>query len=179
MRWISSHRSPESFGRQIFFRTSGSKISAPPPGIEPSPASRSRRRTAEAEATRPPLAPFEELLGELDRLKDEPSLVLLHTRLSLALRHYLARSLDFPALESTTSEIQRRLNRRLSGPLVRQTVELLRGCDLVKFARQEVGHDRARERVAAARQVARELETHLRPVEPVELFPPERLEAAS
>lgn len=132
-----------------------------------------RQRRAQAaveEAARPALPPFDELLGELDRMADEPSVVRLHTRLSLALRSYLGRSLDFPAAESTTSEIHRSLlARRMPGTLVRQTVELLRACDLVKFARQEVGEDRARERLAAARQVGREIETWARPVEPVDL----------
>ena len=136
----------------------------------------SRRTVAEAEAAQPPLPPFDELLRELDRLGDEPSAVRLHTRLSLALRHYLGRSLDFPALESTTSEIQRRLSLRLPGPLVRPVVELLRACDLVKFARQEVGQERTQERVAAARRTAREIEQHLLPVEPIDL--PVRLEKA-
>ena len=135
-----------------------------------------RRAVAETEAARPPLPPFDELLRELDRLAEEPSAVRLHTRLSLALRHYLGRSLDFPALESTTSEIQRRLAFRLPGPLVRPAVELLRSCDLVKFARQEVGQERTWERIAAARGIAREVEQHLRPVEPADL--PMRLEKA-
>ncbi len=135
-----------------------------------------RRTVAATEAARPPLPPFDELLGELDRLGDEPSTVRLHTRLSRALRQYLGRSLDIPALESTTSEIQRRLALRLPGALVRPAAELLRACDLVKFARQEVGQERTRERVAAARQIARVMEQHLRPVEPVDL--PERLEKA-
>lgn len=129
-----------------------------------------RARSAEAEVTRPQLPPFDELLGELDRLAAEPSAVRLHTRLSLALRSYLGRSLDFPAAESTTSEIHRSLlSRRMPGALVRQTVELLRSCDMVKFARQEAGEDRARERLAAARQAGREIETWARPVEPVDL----------
>lgn len=136
----------------------------------------SRRKVAEAEAARPPLPPFDELLRELDGLGDDPSAVRLHTRLSHALRHYLGRSLDFPALESTTSEIQRRLSLRLPGPLVRPVIELLRACDLVKFARQEVGQERTQERIAAARRTAREIEQHLRPVEPIDL--PVRLEKA-
>lgn len=129
-----------------------------------------RRRAGEMveEALPPPLPPFEELLGELDRIAAEPSAVRLHTRLSLALRAYLGRSLDFPAAESTTSEIHRLLlARRMPGALVRQLVELLRACDLVKFARQDVGQERSRERLAAARQLARETETWARPVEPV------------
>jgi hypothetical protein len=129
-----------------------------------------RRRAGETveEAVQMQLPPFEELLGELDRIAAEPSTVRLHTRLSLALRAYLGRSLDFPAAERTTSEIHRSLlARRMPGTLVRQLVELLRACDLVKFARQDVGEERSRERLAAARQLARETETWARPVEPV------------
>lgn len=130
-----------------------------------------RRVEAPGEAAVPPqLPPFYELLGELDRIAAESSMLRLHTRLSLALRAYLGRSLDFPAAESTTSEIHRRLlARRMPGPLVRQLVELLRACDMVKFARQEVGEERARERLAAARQLGRETETWARPVEPIDL----------
>jgi len=141
-----------------------------------------RRRRAEGveEAViRPALPPFDELLGELDRIAAEPSALRLHTRLSLALRSYLARSLSFPAAESTTSEIQRTLlARRMPGTLVRQLVELLRACDLVKFARQEVGEERSRERLASARQIGREIEIWARPVEPVDFSAPERREAA-
>jgi hypothetical protein len=134
---------------------------------------RRRRKTAASAATAPILPPFEELTAELDRLRAEPSMLALHTRLSLALRRYLGRRLPFPAVESTTSEIQRQLlSRRMPGPLVRQLVELLRACDLVKFARQEVAEARARERAEAARQVAGELEAQLAPREP------EALEAA-
>jgi hypothetical protein len=137
----------------------------------------SRRRAAEAEAARPALPPFDELAGALDALEAEPSMLRLHTRLSLALRQYLSRTLGVPALESTTSEVHRTLvGRRLAAPLVRQTVELLRACDLVKFARQEVGESRGRERVAAARQLARDLDKALRPPEP--FAPPVPLEKA-
>jgi hypothetical protein len=131
------------------------------------------RRKTEAPAAEAPLPPFDELAAELDRLRSEPSMVTLHTRLSLALRRYLGRRLPFPAVESTTSEIQRQLlSRRMPGPLVRQTVELLRACDLVKFARQEVGETQAGERMEAARRTAGEFESHLAPREP------EALEAA-
>ena len=86
----------------------------------------------------------------------------LHTQLEPRAAALPGRTFALPALESTTSEIQRvlssNLGRRLPSPLVRQTVELLRGCDLVKFARQEVGETRGRERVAAARQLGRDLE---------------------
>jgi hypothetical protein len=133
---------------------------------------RQRARTIASTAA-PPLPPFDELAAELDRLRAEPSMIVWHTRLSLALRRYLGRRLPFPAIESTTSEIQRQLlSRRMPGPPARRTVELLRACDLVKFARQEVGEARARERAETALAIAKEIESHLAPREP------EALEAA-
>jgi hypothetical protein len=127
------------------------------------------RRTAAAEEARPALPPYEELSAALDGLAAEPSMLLLHTRLSLALRRYVGRALGVPAVESTTSEVQRLLaGRRIPGPLVRQTVELLRACDLVKFARLEVGVDRGKERVETARKLAGGLDRYVRPAEPAE-----------
>jgi len=127
----------------------------------------SRRRTAETEAARPALPPFEELAAELDRLRTEPSMLAVHTRLSFALRRYLGRRVPFPALESTTSEIQRQfLWRNMTGSLSRQMLELLRACDLVKFARQEVGETQTRERTEAALRIATEFENQLVPAEP-------------
>jgi hypothetical protein len=121
------------------------------------------RRTAPV-AARPALGPFEELAAEIDGLRSEPSMLAVHTRLSFALRRYLGRRLPFPAVESTTSDIQRQLlSRRMPGPLVRQTVELLRACDLVKFARQEVGETQAKDRAETARRLAGEFEAQLAP----------------
>lgn len=136
---------------------------------------RRKRGTAPGAAPAPP--PFEELAAELDRLRSEPSMLALHTRLSFAVRRYLGRRLPFPAVESTTSDIQRQLlSRRMPGPLVRQMVELLRACDLVKFARQEVGEALSRERAEAARRLAGEWEAHLAPAPVAEA--PAPLEAA-
>ena len=133
-----------------------------------------RRRTKSGARMVPALPPLAELAAELDRLRAEPSMLALHTALSFALRRYLGRRLPFPAVESTTSDIQRQLlSRRMPGPLVRQTVELLRTCDLVKFARQEVAETQGRERAEAARRLGEEWEAHLAPVET-----PEALEAA-
>ena len=139
---------------------------------------RRRPKTAGAGAGEiPVLPPFEELATELDRLAAEPSMLALHIRLSLALRRYLGRRLPFPAVESTTSEIQRQLLfRRLPGPVARPAVELLRGCDLVKFARQDVDPQRGQERLATARRLAGDLEVHLAPREPEALVG--KLEAA-
>lgn len=140
----------------------------------------SRRRLMAGEPERPALPPYEELIGTLDALGAEPSMLRLHTRLSLAFRHYLSRALSVPAPESTTSEVHRLLlARRLPAPLVRQTIELLRACDLVKFARQEVGETLGRERVATARRIAFDLDRRMRPVEsPGTPETPARLEAA-
>lgn len=125
---------------------------------------RQRRTAGTAEAPRPDLAPFPELAAALDRLAAEPSAVRLHTGLSLAFRHYLARTLGFGAEEHTTTEIQRHLLAgRLPAPLVRQSVELLRACDLVKFARQEVDPERSRERLDAARRIGMEIDERTRP----------------
>ena len=116
---------------------------------------RQRRTREEPEAARPELAPFDELTSILDRLPAERSAVRLHTSLSLAFRRYLARTLSFPAEERTTSEIHRLLlSGRLPAPMVRQAVELLRACDLVKFARLEVDEDLSRQRIDTARRIA-------------------------
>jgi hypothetical protein len=116
---------------------------------------RRRRAAAAAAPAAPPLAPLAEMLAALDRLAAAPSALALHTGLSQALRRFLGRSLGFPAPESTTSEIQRRLLANgWPAAQVRPTVELLRACDLVKFARQEAGAERGRERLAAARHLA-------------------------
>ncbi len=130
---------------------------------------RRRKEPNEEDTARPELAPFEELTTILDRLASEGSgsAVRLHTSLSLAFRRYLARTLDFPAEERTTSEIHRSLlSGRLPAPMVRQAVELLRSCDLVKFARLEVDEDLSRQRIDTARRVAGEVEERLRAITP-------------
>ncbi len=133
-----------------------------------------RRRRAAGLAAAARLPPYEALLAEIDRLGAQlesaaASTLRIHTDLSRALRAYLGRTLAFPAAESTTSEIQRQLTSRqlaahqLPSALPRRAVEILRGCDLVKFARQEVGQARTRERLDGARAVAVELERHVHP----------------
>lgn len=126
-----------------------------------------RRKTVAGEVPAAAALPaFEELLGELDRLGADPAVpaIQTHTRISQALRRYFGRSLSFPAMESTTTEIQRRLlGRRIPSTLVRRTVELLRACDLVKFARQDVEPERIQERIATVRDLAREYERQIHP----------------
>lgn len=125
-----------------------------------------RRRAAAGEqgrTVRPLLAPLPELLAALaalDRLGGEAAaLAALHTGISQALRRYLGRAVGFPAPESTTTEIQRvLLARGWPSAHVRPAVDLLRACDLVKFARQQVPAADARERLAAARGLGEEIE---------------------
>lgn len=120
------------------------------------------RRRAEATAGPahgPPAAPLPELLASLDRLAAEPSALALHTGLSQALRRYLGRIAGFRAPESTTTEIQRvLLLRGWPAARARATVELLRACDLIKFARHEAAAERGRERLAAARRLGEEIQ---------------------
>ncbi len=132
-----------------------------------------RSRRAAAAAAAPPLAPYDALVAEIDRLgarlDADASTLPVHTDLSRALRAYLGRTLGFHAAESTTSEIQRQLtSRRLPSAIPRRTGELLRGCDLVKFARQEVGRERTRERLEAARALGSEVETYAHPPAPAD-----------
>jgi hypothetical protein len=126
---------------------------------------RQHRRSGAGQAPHPVLEPLPELAAALDRLAAEPSAVRLHTGLSLAFRHYLARTLGFGAEECTTSEVQRHLLAgRLPAALVRQSVDLLRACDLVKFARQDVAPERCRERLETAHRIGSEIDEHTRPV---------------
>jgi hypothetical protein len=139
---------------------------------------RLRRSIASGRGAAPALPPLAELAAALDRLRSEPSMLALHTALSLALRRYLGRRLPFPAVESTTGDVQRQLQSlRMPSPLVRQTVELLRVCDLVKFARQEVGESLGRERAEAALRLGDEWESHLAPAAPAISAGSEELEA--
>lgn len=134
-----------------------------------------RRAAAETAPARPLLAPLPELLAALDRLSGEPSPITLHTGISQALRRYLGRTVCFPAPESTTTEIQRvLLARGWPSAQVRPAVELLRACDLVKFARQQVPAADARERLAAARRLGEQIEERAASVEQARA----RLEAA-
>ncbi len=121
------------------------------------------------ETARRKLEPLEELyerLRRLDPAAGEPA----HTGLSLGLRHFLGRSLDLRAVEGTTSEIRRRLGQAPVTPDVAQgTVRLLQDCDQVKFARAGVDPAHTEERLLAARELAREIDDGLRPVEPAEV----------
>ena len=128
-----------------------------------------RPQIAEDAAT-PRLAPLAELEQRLDALQTELSPTAGHVDLSMALRRYLGRRLGFAAPESTTTEIRRRLaSRHLPDAATRKALQVLTGCDLVKFAGRRDAPDRLAEalasRVEMTRSAAREVEAHLRPPE--------------
>lgn len=130
-----------------------------------------RRRSAEETPGAARLSPLAELEQRLHTVTAQPSPEAGHVVLSMALRRYLGRRLGFAAPESTTTEIRRQLaSRHLPEDASRDAVEILTGCDLIKFAgrRDDRGElatalrARARQALAAARRV----EDHLRPPEP-------------
>lgn len=126
-----------------------------------------RRREAAAERGRPRLDPLPELSAALAAARAADSAEEGHARVSLGLRRYLGRRLGFPAAESTTSEVQRQLAaRHLPHALPRRAVELLRACDLVKFARRPAARSEVERWAGEAEALAREVEAHLAPPEP-------------
>jgi hypothetical protein len=122
-----------------------------------------RRAVAAPLAVAAAVPPFPELEAALAELAgDEP--VAGHARLSAALRRYLGRTLGFPAVESTSREIERALAARSLEPsLVARAARLLREADQVKFARRATSADELARRGAAARAVAESVEAHLAP----------------
>jgi hypothetical protein len=122
-----------------------------------------RRRHAAAEpAAR--LSPRDELAAALAAASDAGEPEAGHVRLSHGLRHFLGRSFGFRAVESTTSEVRRQLrNRHAPAGAEARVHEVLTACDRVKFARESASREALEARIAAARELARELEEHLRP----------------
>jgi hypothetical protein len=123
-----------------------------------------RRRALDAgESAAPAIPAFAELEAALAALAgSEP--VAAHARLSAALRRYLGRALVFPAVESTSREIERALAARsLDRGLVARAVRLLRETDQVKFARRATSAEELARRTAEASAVAIAVEAHLAP----------------
>ena len=114
------------------------------------------------------VSPYEAATEQLDRLADAPlhtpeSVQSFYADLADALRTYLARRGDLPALERTTSELMRELD---ASPLSRATKErlrtLLQKADLVKFADARPAASDCRESLETARalldQIASEVQ---------------------
>ncbi len=126
---------------------------------------RLRRASPGGVAPRPPAEPLPEFLHRLQRL-DPAAAEPAHTGLSLVLRNFLGRSLDFPTAESTTTEIRRRLRAtELESEVAENAVELLSACDQVKFARLPVPAQVTRGRLRAARDLGHGIDRCLNPPE--------------
>lgn len=119
----------------------------------------------------PPLPAHEVAFSELDALSAEGLCARgayqeHFYRLSEIMRRYVENRYLVPALESTTSELKRRLDERFEDRTTRnQLFRLLEACDLVKFAKAapspanaEESVRRAREWVEATRPAEREEE---------------------
>jgi hypothetical protein len=114
----------------------------------------------------PELSPLAELERALALLAAEPPAGAF-AHLSQAFRRYLGRRLGFRALESTTTEVQRRLaGLRLDPAFVQRAVRLLRLSDQIKFARRPADRAEAAARIAEARELADAVELHLAPLAP-------------
>lgn len=133
------------------------------------------------------LPPLEELERELARISSglgnsvgAEASARVAASLSSALRRYLGRELAFPALFSTSTEIQRRLRAEETPEgISRRGVELLRRLDRIKFARREAApaenpasEAMFSEAIDAARSVASGLDRHRRPAAPPEAGAP-------
>ncbi|WP_340103779.1 hypothetical protein [Rhodohalobacter sp. 8-1] len=86
--------------------------------------------------------PLDELEKDIVALQSGPSpsdrdeFEAFYVRLADSIRRYLKRVYDFPALEMTTGEIIRELQReRASSELIRDVKKVLRDADMVKFAK--------------------------------------------
>ncbi len=111
----------------------------------------------------PQLSPLAELERALGLLAAEPPAGAF-AHLSQALRRYLGRRLGFRALESTTSEVQRRLAaQRFDPAFVQRIARLLRLADQIKFARRPAEQAEATARIAEARELAGTIESRLAP----------------
>jgi hypothetical protein len=130
-----------------------------------------RQRAAIAEGDgRKPTDPLEDLLREIQALLRENDPDRLFTALSLSVRHFLGRLLAFPAPESTTTEIRRRLATAELAPSTTTRMEkLLRRCDGVKFARETVSTAARREALEEAEVIAQEVARALAPSDGDEL----------
>lgn len=125
-----------------------------------------RRRGGTDPLAAPALAPLAELERALGLLA-ERSPEEAFRGLSLAFRRYLGRAFGFRALESSTSEIQRRLGARgVERGLVQRSVATLRLADQVKFARRPARLEEAAQRIVETRALADEIEILLAPAEP-------------
>ena len=122
-----------------------------------------RRKLADDPLAAPQLASLAELERALALLAESPPADAFRG-LSTALRRYLGRSFGFHALESTTTEIHRRLAERgMERDLVLRGVQTLRLSDQVKFARRPASQEERNQSLHQTRELASTLEAALHP----------------
>ena len=140
-----------------------------------------RRRSSQRPVPVPPSqvrSPFEIAMDELERIErlDLPGRQIYKEHSSLisdCLRRYLEAAYEAPLLERTTDEIRMALRKVSIHPnLSSDTIELLRECDLVKFAKFEPGAEAAREYTTRARKL-------VQLARPAPAFQPERAASAA
>lgn len=119
---------------------------------------RRRDRPVVVEPPPPPRPAWEIAFEELDALQEGDLLaeghhLEFHMQLSEIVRRWLKNAYHFNALEMTTSEIRRELDRRrlVTGPLADDVLEILADSDIVKFARFSPDRDDSLELMRRAR----------------------------
>lgn len=131
-----------------------------------------RRKGAGAAPEAPPEPPEAPFRRALDALRGEVEILprdVFYERLSLAVRSYVAGVTGVPALDLTTSELARELERRggRDPEAARALVRTLDRSDLAKFAR----HEDPLAEASAALDDARSLVDHFAPPPPVPAAP--------
>jgi hypothetical protein len=108
-----------------------------------------------------PLTALRDALAQLERTEDLHAVIV---GLSLELRRFLGRTCGFPAAESTTSEIRRRLQEIALPTVIASRVDsLLKRCDAIKFARAAVEPETCSAAFVETTAVARAIAGHLAP----------------
>jgi hypothetical protein len=127
-----------------------------------------RRRYGTDALAAPSLPPFAELERALGKLAGYAADEAFRG-LSTAFRRFLGRAFEFHALESTSTEVSRRLaERNVPRELVQRATAALRLADQVKFARRPARADEAAQRIGDVRAIGAEIEAMLAPPPAVE-----------
>ena len=110
-----------------------------------------------------PWTAFQRALARLAQSKDPET---VFTGLSLEFRRFLGSAFAFPAAESTTTEIKKRLRTSgLSPDVGSRIVALLVEADGVKFAKRRPEENRTRECLGVAQSTGEQIRSFLEPVE--------------
>lgn len=133
---------------------------------------RRRRRAGEPDAPPPPLPPEQEAMDRLTALEHVDLSVAenvqpFYDELSGLLRTYVGRRLHVRAMESTTGELVRELQRRHALPerILERLREVLTASDYVKFADATPPPWQGRDLIATSRSFVHDVEDALTPTE--------------